>query len=61
MADILLEDIHIAISYYYCWKQRYKIVATTAALGARAMAGNKASPSLDMALPNSADKGYKTI
>ena len=34
-------------------------VAITAALGARAIAGNKASPSFDMALPNSADKGMK--
>ena len=33
------------------------MVARIAALGARAIAGNKASPSLDIALPSSADNG----
>ena len=32
-------------------------VAIIAALGAKAMAGNSASPSLEIALPNSADRG----
>ncbi len=34
-------------------------VAITAALGANAIAGNKASPSFEIALPISADKGIK--
>ena len=42
-------------------------VATIAALGAHAIAGNRASPSFEIALPISADRGinpekpYKTI